>query len=108
MLSRRKVVTGSLLLGSGFAAGIRTVWPMEATDRESSAEVLEKLAGKKPLIRRTYRPPNFETPLADLRQSFTANEAFFVRYHLAVIPEVDPRTWRLEIGGDSAQRPVTL
>ena len=108
MLSRRKVVTGSLLLGSCFSAGIRPAWPAEATAGNSSADALEKLAGKKPLIRRSYRPPNFETPLADLRQSFTANEAFFVRYHLAVIPEVDPRTWRLEIGGDSAQRPVTL
>ena len=57
---------------------------------------------KKPLIKRTYRPPNFETPLANLRSEFTANDAFFVRYHLAHIPEVDPRTWRLRAGGESA------
>src|SRR2546430_8606903 len=33
---------------------------------------------------------NFETPLADLAAPFTRNDAFFVRYHLAVIPHVDP------------------
>src|ERR1700736_2001732 len=46
------------------------------------------LPGTRPLIKRTFRPPNFETPLVNLREAFTANDAFFVRYHLAVIPEV--------------------
>lgn len=66
------------------------------------------LPGKRPLIKRSFRPPNFETPLADLRRQFTANDAFFVRYHLASIPEVDARTWRLRVGGASAQRPLEL
>ena len=69
---------------------------------------LDTLPGKVPLIRRTYRPPNFETPLAELRKPFTPNEAFFVRYHLPVIPEVDARTWRLRVGGPSAAQTMEL
>jgi DMSO/TMAO reductase YedYZ molybdopterin-dependent catalytic subunit len=66
------------------------------------------LPGKKPLIKRTFRPPNFETPLADLRAAFTPNEAFFVRYHLGFIPELDPPAWRLRIGGASARKRMEL
>lgn len=62
---------------------------------------LIELPGKAPLIKQTFRAPNYETPLADLRSAFTANEKFFVRYHLAYIPEVDVRTWRLRVGGGS-------
>jgi sulfite dehydrogenase (cytochrome) subunit A len=71
-------------------------------------EMLGALPGKKPLIQRAWRPPNFETPLADLAAPFTPNDVFFVRYHLAVIPRVDPLTWRLNVSGSSAQRPLTL
>src|SRR5262245_49417887 len=75
------------------------------SERALSAEksvVMEALAGKAPLIKQTYRPQNYETPLVDLRSELTANDKFFVRYHLANIPEVDARTWRLRVGGDSA------
>src|SRR5262249_32058448 len=34
--------------------------------------------------------------------------AFFVRYHLADIPEVDAAAWRLKIGGPGAEREVGL
>jgi DMSO/TMAO reductase YedYZ molybdopterin-dependent catalytic subunit len=71
-------------------------------------EVLAALPGKRPLIQRAFRPPNFETPLAELASPFTGNDAFFVRYHLAVIPLADPATWRLQVGGASAQRPFAL
>jgi len=73
----------------------------------TSAELLA-LPGKKPLIKRSFRPPNYETPLADLRSTFTPNDAFFVRYHLGFIPEVDPRAWRLRIGGPSARQSMEL
>jgi DMSO/TMAO reductase YedYZ molybdopterin-dependent catalytic subunit len=64
--------------------------------------MLDILPGKKPLIKLTYRPPNYETPIEDFRSPLTANEAFFVRYHLADIPRVDAGSWRLKIGGDGA------
>jgi DMSO/TMAO reductase YedYZ molybdopterin-dependent catalytic subunit len=70
--------------------------------------VLEALPGKKPLIKLTYRPPNYETPLEYLRTPLTANDAFFVRYHLAGIPEVDAATWRLAVGGDGANSQAEL
>jgi DMSO/TMAO reductase YedYZ molybdopterin-dependent catalytic subunit len=66
------------------------------------------LSGKRPLIKRTFRPPNFETPTAALASAYTANDAFFVRYHLGVIPEVNPTTWQLQVGGASAERSLSL
>jgi DMSO/TMAO reductase YedYZ molybdopterin-dependent catalytic subunit len=72
------------------------------------ADPLGILPGKRPLIRHAFRPPNYETPLADLVPAFTRNDSFFVRYHLAVIPVVDPRTWQLQIGGPGLKRAATL
>lgn len=104
MLTRRRVVAGST--GALLLAGLAGRHAFSAA--ESAEESLLALPGKQPLIKRTVRPPNFETPLAALRPQFTANDAFFVRYHLASIPEVDARTWRLRIGGASVQRPLEL
>ncbi|HKQ16572.1 MAG TPA: molybdopterin-dependent oxidoreductase [Steroidobacteraceae bacterium] len=104
MVTRRRVVAGSiggLLLSS--LTGSQAVGAAESAD-----EALVALPGKRPLIKRTFRPPNYETPLADLRSQITANDAFFVRYHLAAIPEIDPRTWRLRVGGPSVQRQLEL
>ncbi len=97
MVTRR-----GLLLGAAGGWLVERAWAGEAAD------TLTALPGKKPLIRRAFRPPNFETPLADLAAPFTRNDAFFVRYHLPVIPHVDPTSWRLQIAGASAQHPLTL
>jgi sulfite dehydrogenase (cytochrome) subunit A len=72
------------------------------------ASVLDALPGKKPLIKRSFRPPNYETPLEYFNQQFTPNDAFFVRYHLANIPEVKAAEWKLEVGGEAVQKPFTL
>ena len=103
MRSRRDLIlaaAGGWLLGGARAA--------RAADAAPGTDELGTLAGKKPLIRRAWRPPNYETPLADLVPAFTANDAFFVRYHLAVIPEIDVDTWRLKVGGSGAQKPLEL
>jgi DMSO/TMAO reductase YedYZ molybdopterin-dependent catalytic subunit len=68
----------------------------------TAQQVLEVIAGKAPLIRRTVRPPNYETPVEYFREAITPARAFFVRYHLANIPEVDARTWRLHVAGEGA------
>jgi DMSO/TMAO reductase YedYZ molybdopterin-dependent catalytic subunit len=60
------------------------------------------LPGKNPLIKLTYRPPNYEAPLAYLRTAITPNDEFFVRYHHADIPQVDASQWRLYLGGEGA------
>jgi DMSO/TMAO reductase YedYZ molybdopterin-dependent catalytic subunit len=70
--------------------------------------VFAALPGKDPLIKKTWRPPNFETPVSRFRDAFTPNAAFFVRYHLANIPEIDGRAWRLKISGDAANQPYEL
>jgi len=70
---------------------------------------LEPLPGKKSLIKLTYRPPNYETPLSHFTSEFTPNESFFVRYHLAGIPEeVDAAQWRLKVGGEGVGKPLEL
>jgi sulfite dehydrogenase len=69
---------------------------------------LDSLPGKKPLIKLSYRPPNYETPIEYFRSEITPNDAFFVRYHLSDIPEVDPKTWRLAVGGDGANAQLEL
>jgi len=66
------------------------------------------LPGKKPLIKLSYRPPNYETPLSYLETPITPNDAFFVRYHLADIPKVDAKTWRVRLGGEGANSQAQL
>jgi len=104
MPSRRDLLlatAGGVLLGGAARRAL-------AADAGSDTDELGTLPGKKPLIRHTWRPPNYETPLADLVPAFTANESFFVRYHLAVIPQIDVDTWRLKVGGSGAQKPLVL
>jgi DMSO/TMAO reductase YedYZ molybdopterin-dependent catalytic subunit len=91
-----------LLAGSAgwFAAGARA--------GEPAPELLATLPGKRPLIQRAFRPPNFESPLAALAAPFTRNDEFFVRYHLAVIPRVDPGSWRLVVSGGERELHLSL
>ena len=103
MATRRELLlaaTGGCLIGR--------VWASAGAGTVAQVEALAALPGKKPLIRRSFRPPNFETPLADLAAPLTDNGAFFVRYHLTVIPRIDPDSWRLQVSGASARRALTL
>ena len=106
---------GAAVLGSGAflpvrarAADASAIGPATLPSGTLETSFLEALPGKRPLIKRTYRPPNFESPLDVFEQVFTPNDAFFVRYHLARIPEVPAAQWKLEIGGDAAEKPFTL
>lgn len=76
---------------------------------EYDTAILDALPGKKPLIKLSYRPPNYETPVSYFASEFTPNDAFFVRYHLADIPDpIDPKSWKVKIGGEGAATPVEL
>ncbi|HZT24617.1 MAG TPA: molybdopterin-dependent oxidoreductase [Pseudolabrys sp.] len=66
------------------------------------------LPGKKPLIQLADRPPNYEAPLEYLRTPITPNDQFFVRYHLSDIPEVDPKTYKIAVGGEGANGQAEL
>jgi sulfite dehydrogenase (cytochrome) subunit A len=70
---------------------------------------LVQYPGKRPLIRVTTRPPHLETPFSVFNEGpITANDAFFVRYHLASIPlSVDPASYRLTVKG-LVERPLNL
>ncbi len=69
---------------------------------------LETLPGKKPLIRLTSKPPNYELPLGYFRTAITPNDEFFVRYHLADIPEIEASSWKLDVGGEGANGAVQI
>ena len=94
-------VAGNLPLPTTVAAAGLDL-PAALPEGVRGSAVLDALPGKKPLIKLSYRPPNYETPLEYFRTAITPNDAFFVRYHLSVIPEVDAKTWKLAVGGDGA------
>src|SRR6266571_6978668 len=120
MFTRRYLIkaagAGLAFTGSGF--GLRSVeaaaapidLPAALPEGVRSNAMLDALPGKKPLIKLTYRPPNYETPIEYFRTAITPNDAFFVRYHLTNIPQVDAGTWKLAVGGDGAsgQDEITL
>lgn len=108
-----KVSAGGLLL----AGGIRGGDPASAADSLGPAALpsgtlqsaqLAALPGKLPLIKKSFRPPNFETPVRFFNEAFTPNDAFFVRYHLADIPQVGVQNWKLAIAGDALDKPFEI
>jgi DMSO/TMAO reductase YedYZ molybdopterin-dependent catalytic subunit len=120
MYSRRKFLRtagGSLVMVGGAAWAVRTAFganspidlgPKSLPSGTLESSVLDTLPGKLPLIKRAYRPPNFETPTSYFNEVITPNNVFFVRYHLSNIPEVSAQDWRLSIGGDSVEKPYQL
>lgn len=117
---RRRVVLG--LAAGGAVAGLDALaGPARAAARTPALDaalpagvresaLLESLPGKKPLIKLTWRPPNYETPLDAFGDAITPNDRFFVRYHLAGIPERRDlaRDWKLVVGGPGAERSLEL
>jgi DMSO/TMAO reductase YedYZ molybdopterin-dependent catalytic subunit len=114
MLERRSVIQGlagalaaPLLRARPAGAAVPLTTGLPAGEYETAA--LEALPGKRPLIKLSYRPPNYETPLSYFGEALTPNDVFFVRYHLAGIPEAtDAETWKLAIAGECVENPLTL
>jgi DMSO/TMAO reductase YedYZ molybdopterin-dependent catalytic subunit len=119
MLTRRTLLeaagAGAAIAGAGLIlpkfneaqAEVPNMAPQLPAGTRAEA-VLEKLPGKKPLIKLSYRPPNYEAPLEYFRTAITPNDEFFVRYHLSDIPEVDAKSWRLKAGGEGANNAAEL
>jgi sulfite dehydrogenase len=64
---------------------------------------LVKFPEKTDLILLTDRPPNLETPLKYFREDLTPNDAFFVRWHLGIVPtRIDPGAFELLVAGHVA------
>ena len=107
-MDRREVLKGASALAVAGAAMLpKLAFAQQFTlPAGAGPAVMAALPGKAALIRKTIRPPNYETPVSVFKQAFTPNDSFFVRYHLANIPDVDAKTWKLSIGGPSAATPV--
>ncbi len=118
MITRRQMLYGAGKVGSGLAAGLALPALSWAQDKlvldpalpsgVREVATLAALPGKAKLIKLSERPPNYETPIRYFNELLTPNEAFFVRYHLANIPEVSAASWRLRVGGDAATTPIEL
>jgi DMSO/TMAO reductase YedYZ molybdopterin-dependent catalytic subunit len=122
MITRRNLLeaagVGAVMAGSGTAvpqwftaraeAEVPLNLPPALPEGIRTEAILDALPGKKPLIKLSYRPPNYETPIEYLRTDITPNDAFFVRYHLSDIPQVDAKTWKLAIAGEGANDAVQL
>jgi hypothetical protein len=108
MLTRRSLLQTPA--AGAMAAGLGTLLPLSATQAQAETTLnlspelpegtrtqatLDALPGKRPLIKLSYRPPNYETPIGYLGTVVTPNDAFFVRCHLADIPQIDAQTWML-------------
>ena len=112
-MNRRQILTGlgSAALAAGPARAVekpRWMSP-QLPDGTREEATLEALPGKQKLIRLADRPPNYETPIEAFRTAITPNDQFFVRYHLAVIPPMaDLGKWSLTVGGEAAERQITL
>src|SRR5436190_24216439 len=104
-----KAAAGTLGVG-GLSSALGAVGSMaelgfaEIPDGALAEQVLHALPGKVPLLKKTFRPPNYETPIEYFRTPLTPNRAFFVRFHLAAIPQVSAKDWALSVGGESAGR----
>jgi DMSO/TMAO reductase YedYZ molybdopterin-dependent catalytic subunit len=103
---RAPVARRAVLAALGAAAA--TLQATGSAWARAANQMLESLPGKRALRRLTHRPPNYETPLEYFRSVLTPNDAFFVRYHHAVIPQIDAAEFRLEVGGAALERPFTL
>jgi sulfite dehydrogenase (cytochrome) subunit A len=70
---------------------------------------LVQFPGKRKLILVHSRPPHLETPFSTFNESvITANDAFYVRYHLANFPTaIDLAKYRLNITG-AVKKPLSL
>lgn len=102
-IDRRVFVAGAgvALIGAAAKTGsARITLPFGNGERS-----LVTLPGKREMILLTSRPPQLETPFSVFNSGvLTPNDAFFVRYHLSGLPtEIDPRSFRLTIGGHVGQ-----
>lgn len=106
--SRFLLSAGAALAGGALprAAGAQTTvtLPMDNGQRP-----LVAFPQKRPLILLTPRPTQLETPMSIFDQGvFTPNDAFFVRWHLANVPQsVDATTHRIAVTG-AVRRPLSL
>jgi sulfite dehydrogenase len=109
-MRRRDVLVGLGTLAGHEASAATFPWlSPDLPDGTRSEAHLAQPPDKQPLIQLSARPPNLESPIQVFRGGITPNDQFFVRYHLAGIPDAKKLDgWKLEVGGDAAERTVTF
>ncbi len=104
-IDRRQLLKGSLALGLAGLLTPKGLWAKDSSTVtlpfERGRRPLVAFPQKRPLMVLATRPPQLETPFHIFNENiFTPNDAFFVRWHLANIPQkVDMDTFRLTIRG---------
>jgi sulfite dehydrogenase (cytochrome) subunit A len=115
MLDRRNLIkragAGIFALGSGLRLESLNALALDTVTLpfENGERPLVNYPQKRPMIGLTSRPPQLETPFSVFNEgTLTPNDAFFVRYHLSVLPlSVDPDTFFVEING-KVDKPMKL
>lgn len=108
-IDRRRFLRDAITGLSTFALAQRGMAATENLPFDNGTRELIAYPQKRPLLRITTRPPHLETPFDAFNEgAITANDAFFVRYHLANIPlSIDPATYRLTVRG-IVKQPLSL
>src|SRR5580704_2548112 len=98
-----------VFLMSGLAAGTAAAWspawaagPSVELPFENGTRPVVSYPQKRPLIVLTTRPVQLETPFSVFDDDLlTPNDAFFVRWHLAGVPDsIDAATFRIRVHGN--------
>src|SRR6266404_8132665 len=99
MISRREFVQEA----SAAIGAVGAVRPLLSWGADESPAI----PGKHGMIARSLRFLDLEMPAAYANSFITPVEHFYVRNHMHEPNTVDPREWRLNIGGD-VEKPLTL
>jgi DMSO/TMAO reductase YedYZ molybdopterin-dependent catalytic subunit len=108
-MRRRDVMIGLGGLATHNATAATLPWLSPDLPDGTRAEAhLVQTPGKQPLIQLSDRPPNLESPIQAFRAAITPNDQFYVRYHLAGVPDMKALdSWKLTVDGDAAERTIT-
>lgn len=109
-LRRKLLVGGAGMLAGGITGLAQARAATTQLPFENGKRNLLAYPEKRPLIVLTSRPPQLETPFEIFNDSLiTPNDAFFVRYHNAGIPQsIDADQHTITIGGNAVGKPFTL
>jgi hypothetical protein len=69
--------SGAIGLGLAHAEAVSLNLPSALPEGIRATAVLDALPGKKPLIKLSYRPPNYETPIEYFRTAITPKRRIF-------------------------------
>ncbi len=112
---RRRILAGGagVLASAGLGLLSRSVLAQSATATLPFVNGQRNLVAypeKRPLIVLTSRPPQLETPFEIFNDGIiTPNDAFFVRYHNAGLPQsIDADKHVIKIGGNAVGKPFEL